>query len=308
METLSRMRSDEKMSTLPNTEISLGAIASAFGGGSKAAPHRLNEFYKGGTYVADYDEQPNVIPTAGTIGIGNFRGARRAPVYNPFMWYSAKSLTGLAHGATVSSWNSITNGKVATGYGAGMGAPTLDKTSEAHPFVRLGSGSASTTVGNYFDCGGQTMNIATNGGFTCVAMVRLRGPVGTWERLIDFNNGVNNNNLVLARSVGTNFWAMSYRNGATNSDNQMSIGVSGGWQTLGFRFVSGEQAMFDTGVKSTAGNLTMQDRAFTYTWIGRSAWTDAYANMDVRDVLFYDKALTDTQIGDVRSYLISRYA
>lgn len=69
------------MTSLPTTNISLSAVASLFAPG-KAGPHRYSEFYKGGAYVGASDVNPFGIPSAGAIGIGNFRGAAKyvAPV------------------------------------------------------------------------------------------------------------------------------------------------------------------------------------------------------------------------------------
>ena len=42
--------------------------------------------------------------------------------------------------------------------------------------------------------------MASNGGFTVVAVVRFSGSPGHWERIIDFGHGAGNNNIILARS------------------------------------------------------------------------------------------------------------
>lgn len=145
------------------------------------------------------------------------------------------------------------------------------------------------------------MSIATNGGFTLVISVRFRGPAGFWERIIDFGNGMNNDNIVFARYAGNNTFGLSYRNGGTASDTEVGT-ITGGWQTIGIRYISGEKALF-TGTKSVVSNLTLTNKSLTTCYIGKSAWADAYANIDIRELLMYDKALTDTEIDSVRNYL-----
>jgi hypothetical protein len=38
------------------------------------------------------------------------------------------------------------------------------------------------TKSQYLDAGARTLNIATNGGLTIVAVVRFTGAIGSWER------------------------------------------------------------------------------------------------------------------------------
>lgn len=51
--------------------ISIANIVTEFGG---VAPHSLNEYYRGGTYVPNISVNNNV-PTSGTISLSNFYGA-----------------------------------------------------------------------------------------------------------------------------------------------------------------------------------------------------------------------------------------
>jgi hypothetical protein len=49
------------------------------------------------------------------------------------------------------------------------------------------------TNSQYLDAGARTLNIATNGGLTIVAVVRFTGTAGSYERIIDLGSGAPDN-------------------------------------------------------------------------------------------------------------------
>lgn len=229
-------------------------------------------------------------------------------VYSPFIWLRASDLTGVPEGTAIDKWYSATNGKVATAYGVGTTGKPVVKRTEAFPYVRLGSGAASTTNGNYFDFGSQTINISTNAGFTVIFSARFVGPAAHYERVIDFSNGQNNDNIVIARYGSTTSWASSYRNGTTTVGDITASSVTGSWQTVAVRFITNETAMFIDGTKTTGGCSTMTNKTLAQTWIGRSAWSgDSYANVDIRELLVYDRGLSDTDINNVTAYINAKF-
>ncbi len=72
---------------------------------------------------------------------------------------------------------------------------------------------AATVFGH--DGGARTFNIASNGGFIVVAVVRFRGSPGYYERIIDFGNGPFDNNILVAREDTTCNLHFSLREGGT---------------------------------------------------------------------------------------------
>jgi hypothetical protein len=65
----------------------------------------------------------------------------------------------------------------------------------------------------YLDAGPRTLNIATNGGLTIVAVVRFTGTPGYFERIIDLGSGTAVDSLVVARlETSTNLF-FQFRNG-----------------------------------------------------------------------------------------------
>jgi len=49
----------------------------------------------------------------------------------------------------------------------------------------------------YIDGGPHAFNIATNGGFTAVAVVKLTGTLVVAERIFDFGKGQDNDNILM---------------------------------------------------------------------------------------------------------------
>lgn len=280
----------------------------------KAAVHRISQFYKGGTYVSASDAGVANIPTAGTIAFAGFRGAGKASsntYYSPRMWLRASDLSSLAHDATVATWTGNNSTHTATGYTtSGSTLPLFKKTTETYPFVRLGTGITNNYSGNHFDFGAQTFNIATNAGFTCVANFRFYGTASAWERLICFGRGANNDNVVVTRWDATTSSGLSYRNGVSSSpDIQIGTFSQNTWQTVAYRFKSNEVAVFQNGTKSTntSSMPALTNKSWLNTFIGKSEWGNPYANLDLREIMIYDKGLTDTETNDVISYMNNKY-
>lgn len=234
-------------------------------------------------------------------------------LYSPFMWFRAKDLAAsLSHGATVSSWTSFGPvwSHVATGYSAGSGTlPIFDKNSESAPFVRIGTGTNSTSNGSYFDCGSKTFNLTVNGGMTVIAYVRFRSSANN-ERIIDFGSSSNttNNNIIFGRKLVSNALAAWYCTGSTvtaeNSGPNNFI-TNGQWQILAMRVTDKELSLFSNNSKSNIANTSLTNRSFSNAYIGKSWWpsSDSYANIDIKDLLVYDRPLTDLQIMNVCNYL-----
>eukprot|EP00798_Chlamydomonas_sp_ICE-L_P023610 gene23610-9140_t len=102
---------------------------------------------------------------------------------------------------------------------------------------------------------------------------------------------------------------------ATNSKgNYLNLGTQTWNLQNGFTFVGvvrfyeskNWQRIFDFDNKVTGtGTITSYAaRTLTNNWIGRSNWSaDSYACLDVREMAFYDRSLTDSELSDVVSYM-----
>jgi len=85
--------------TIPNSNVSMQDIENEFGGSGSIS---LNEYYKGGANVPSGVDDPNTIPTQGTISIGDFRGATNAFTYT--VSSSTQNLN-LRSGAVSAGWD-----------------------------------------------------------------------------------------------------------------------------------------------------------------------------------------------------------
>lgn len=229
-------------------------------------------------------------------------------IYSPYMWFRAEDLSSLAQGAGVSSWPCVgpVYNRVASGLAAGNGGfPIFHKTTETLPFVRLGTDTESTANGSYFNCGAQTMNMGSKNGFTFVGYIRFRS-TALWEMVFDFNlGGPGLNNVAFARNARTSYVdAVHYSNIGYETTADTTPAITGGWQTFAMRITEVQvTAFYGASGIYTANSASLANRSFTQTWIGRSSWSgNSYANIDIRDLAFYDYALSDEQITNVRTY------
>jgi hypothetical protein len=240
----------------------------------------------------------------------------------PKIWLRARDLTSvITHLGTVTSWPSSAGTSVATGLRTGSASfPILHLTTETHPFIRLqtDTGTSSTTGGGYFTLGSQTLNMATGGGFTLVAVFRFYAS-GTWARIIDFGDGSGDDNLIVHRFNANNNLGITYANGATFSDNSGWSGatISGGWQIAAFRYTGTSASYFTT--SNTSGTpytllnkvetIPVQNKTISTCYIGRSHWSgDSYANLDIRELIIYDLALSDATLLEILATMNAQYS
>jgi hypothetical protein len=225
----------------------------------------------------------------------------------PRLWLRSDELASSANNTTLAVWKGAADGANATGFAVGTASlPTVVNT-EGAPFVRLGTGTSSTVNGNYFNFGSRTFNLATTGGMTIIAVVRFRS-VGSYERVLDFGNGPSSDNIMLLRQITGNELRGSYYVGSTEYKNAVDTITTGYWQVAAFRFTATEQSMFKAGnIEATGASAAMTSRTLANTYVGRSNWNDAYANLDIRELQVYDVALSDAQVAALRLSLIAKY-
>lgn len=212
-----------------------------------------------------------------------------------------------ANGAVITSLNGWTGAGV-----GGSAGPILDR-STVIPHISLNG--TSSTVGDYFDYGSTTWNLATNGGFSFIGMVRFTNSARSYERIFDFSSGIGNNNILLTRdSTGTNIGFYLY-NGATPQSLLANVIVNNTWQIFACRLQNEgtnlwRHSIWCNGVKTTGTQYTatITDRTVTNAYIGRSPWTgDSYADIDFRELLWYNQALTDSQISSLYDYMNNKF-
>jgi hypothetical protein len=172
----------------------------------------------------------------------------------------------------------------------------------------LGKGHVSfdRTQTQYLDGGARTFNIATNGGFTVVAVVRFRGSPGSWERIFEFGNGENAHNIILSRRETSSDLRLNVLEGSTYlPDLQInSVIVQDQWMTIVVRYRAQDKtlALEVNGQQATVtSSVALTDKTLSSTWVGRSlvSW-DAYFNGDIAGLY-----VTDEYASDEKSALIA---
>lgn len=178
----------------------------------------------------------------------------------------------------------------------GTSAPAFDSS------VPRGFLSFNRTRSQHLVGGKRTINAATNGGLTCLALVRFNGDAGYYERVFDFGNGQANNNVLLARSITTGSTIFSLLNSGTviGQPTSASVITQGTWLLLGGRYNSSSRLMevFANGtrVASLTASTALTNKLTTANYIGRSAWSsDAYTNMDLAALYVFDRYLNNAE-------------
>jgi hypothetical protein len=163
------------------------------------------------------------------------------------------------------------------------------------------------TQSQYLDAGPRTLNIATNGGLTIVAVVRFTGTAREWERIVDLGScGCSDcgccayNNVVVARKGWgvTQQLTLQFVNGESwilSSEGSSAI-VQNTWLTVvaSYRASTREYWLTVNGVTISAGIVSqaLPDRTLSYTWIGRSHCDNDYFNGDMAGVFVVDEYLS----------------
>jgi hypothetical protein len=150
-----------------------------------------------------------------------------------------------------------------------------------------------------------TLNMATNGGFTAVAMVQFFGTTGNFERIFDLGNTLNasNNNFIMCRYGAGSQMFLGLYNGAGNTlyaTNTNTI-IQGEWAVFAMRYNYTAQTLefFKNGhlMNSWTSVGLFGNRTNVINFVGRSiSSADAYTNMNLAFLYVYDSALTDAQL------------
>jgi hypothetical protein len=209
----------------------------------------------------------------------------------------------------ITSWNGFTTFAV--------GGATLPRlmADENYRYVRFGASDASATKGNYLSLGTpRTWNIAN--GFTAIGMIRFYA-TRAWQRWFDFGNGAGINNILWAKSDAASGSFHVYNNGTNGIiQNISNVIPNNAWIIVIARVTNSttSDTWYDPNntlstTKNTAtGTLNTNPRSLSNNWIGRSLWSDnSYACLDIRESLFYDRALTDNEIKNMVAFLRMKY-
>ena len=152
----------------------------------------------------------------------------------------------------------------------------------------------------FLNYGSQTFDMTR--GFSVTCRFAFTSTVGNWERLIDFANGTNSDNILLTRRGSAGDVLFSYRNGGTE------------YSVISTNTVAQDQINTVTAIynpsplavtiilngvttTSTPAVAATSPRTLSICYVGRSHWSgDAYLNGNIYSLNIYNRALTSSEL------------
>jgi hypothetical protein len=169
-------------------------------------------------------------------------------------------------------------------------APTSDGTKVS--FTRASS--------QYLNYGSQTFDMTR--GFSVTCRFAFTSTVGNWERIFDFGNGTNSDNILLTRQSTYGLILFSYRNGGTEylvtSTNTVSQGQINTVTAIYTHSPLSIQIILNgVTTTSTPAVSATTPRTLSTCYVGRSHWSgDAYLNGDIYSLNIYNRSLTSSEL------------
>lgn len=237
----------------------------------------------------------------------------------PYIHLSVSTLSarGVLAGDNVAQWPNIGSAadKVPQATAGDTGIPVLRKTACGAPWVSLGASDGIDNAGSIslgsVDWHGAS---AANPGFAFVGYVKFRGPHRRWERLFDFNEQTgqpySKHVLAFMRTSSTERMYPSNYGWQWNANTQAGVnleGLNGTWHIIALSTNATALTSYTSAVntynKQYGGWLTTPiptspaDYKTPYSYIGKATWGDAeLANIDLREMKWWDEALTTAQL------------
>jgi len=150
---------------------------------------------------------------------------------------------------------------VPTGGPSGRSAVVFDRTNLQH-----------------LDGGAVSMNIASNGGFTAVAVVRFTGSANAFERVLDFGKGFNNDNILISRLDMESRLGFAIRNGGSDCAiwSSSNVFTQDSWVTVVAMYRSSTRTMeirVGSDIQRVVCTEARTDRTVSNTYVGKSNWS-----------------------------------
>lgn len=246
------------------------------------------------------------VQSFSTSGLKNFT---MSDVAQPFVWLRMNELEQQSTNSRISIWPGAYGTTAARGQTVGNAPLPIIMVENGVRFVRLSNliDQGNPRAGSFFTIGQQRFG-ANSQGFTLIANVRFFRPA-VWERLIDFGNGPGQNNIVIARIGNSNeYWLGSFNDGQPVWMTQQplpQISANKSWEWVAIRIQNGSITYANkTTLRTQPSWSPFQERTLSFTYIGRSNWeADELANMDIQQMLIYNRALSDNEMQSVLSRL-----
>jgi hypothetical protein len=246
----------------------------------------------------------SIIPSLPPLLSWYFAGNRP----KPYIHLTVSSLADLADGQEVPQWPNI-GSTAATVPKATKGdtvSPILHKTACGAAWVSL-----DAQAGAWFSLGSVDWHSASNRGFTFIGYVKYRGPHKRRERLFECNEqlgSADNKHLMsfIRTSDPERFYPSIYgwlwNANSQNGGNLQSL--NGTWHIIALQANSTSLTSYtsvvgapNNGWQTTTIPTSPADYTTPYCNIGKATFGDAeLANIDLREMKWYDTALSQSQL------------
>jgi hypothetical protein len=195
----------------------------------------------------------------------------------------------------------------------------------ARPTLALNNGfynvNFNRTYSQYFQLNGSldfngfmSGTTPTNGmTIICVAQLSTGGEAASWERLFEFGNGPNSDNINIGRYSTTNQFNFEIRNGSSiictgwpsvdlTAWHMYTITFTNATNFVTSVYIDGQLVSTATSTAAiTNRNLT------TENYIGKSAFGNPFLQGNIRELIMYRTALSSTELANLHTTLIKKW-
>jgi hypothetical protein len=275
-----------------DVDLTIGNIAGGF-----TIPY-IQSFNNGSTTALGTSQYSMTLnPLRGSVGIGTWAPRTTVDLSQTSFYPSSQNNL-----ISRINWSYCYPNNTNTAY-----PPTFNPSSSARIyFPNPATTASSSATGIYLNLGTITPTPASSG-FTAIARVMFTtAATNTWERIFDWGNGQNNDNILLARYNNTTQFSFGMQNGSTGMPN-----LNGGTivqnviTNVAIKFdpsASGGSAyLYQDGVllasQTASASTYTNNNARTNCYIGRSNWgADSLFTGYIYEFQAHNAVLTDAEI------------
>ena len=298
-----------------------GYVNGVLVGSSVVARQSPGNFSNGMYYYVGYPSSTNMVQTS-SVGYG--QGPTGAFRFGAMQVYNR----GISATEVLNNYNSQKNGYVevpTTGLQLllddssypGTGTTWNDMSGNGKNATLVNSPTFVSTDGGYFSLNGTNQYFTVPSGFsdftsgiTVLAFADM-GTANNYERIIDFGQGSQDDNFVLARRGTTDTLTFVIVNGtSTVLAADLNSGISNNeWGFYGFKADGATYRLFNATMSVTTSNTILPTNVTrNLNYIGESNWVaDAFFERYIGVVAIYNRALSDSEIDTFYNLYKDRY-
>ncbi len=228
------------------------------------------------------------------------------PATGRLAWFKADALSGLSDGAPVAQWPDVAGG----GFHASQNNPAWRPTL-VNSFVAGRPAVHFDGIDDYLALPSNRWNF--RGGLSAFVVAKPQSPANG-ARFLDFGNGPDSDNILLARAGSSSALAYVSFNGRRWSGLYPSDVLTGGLQLIEVVHQGGvpgtltSAKIFNNGTQmGNEPTFVPLDVTRTSNYIAKSNWSDAPFQGDIAEIILYNTALSDANRQSVESYLQRKY-